>query len=196
MKIVHLGDYVDRGPDSYAVIDAIIALEQRGVSEIINLKGNHEQMLLDAINGQSMRAMRNWLHNGGDKTLKSYTSRGFTDIDTAHIVWLKNLLNLHVDVTQKIIFVHAGIDPEAYPHCGEDVYMWTRSPRFFDVNSWGNAHLEGWRVVHGHTPTADFFPETEGKYAQRINIDTGAVFGGRLTAAVFVASEDVSYIYA
>ena len=64
IRIVHLGDYVDRGEDSFGVIEAIIALEKSKTCEVINLKGNHEQLLLNALEIGSERAMKSWLENG------------------------------------------------------------------------------------------------------------------------------------
>src|SRR5438876_897645 len=65
-----LGDYIDRGPDSKGVIDYILSLKERGY-RIYPLKGNHEQLLLDAYE-EAPFAEKAWLRNGGENTLKSF----------------------------------------------------------------------------------------------------------------------------
>ena len=196
LQIVHLGDYVDRGPDSAGVIKALMALEQRGDVACINLRGNHEAMMLSGLADATPGSRVNWLENGGDKTLASYHARGDDGVPDRHLKWLKTLPLIHVEAARKLVFVHAGIDPDRYPEEPEEVYMWTRTSRFFEVQNWDNPALEGWIVVHGHTPTEDSFPDDQAAAARRINIDTGAVFGGRLTAAIFAPGEDVRFMYA
>lgn len=200
--IVHLGDYIDRGPDSRGVIAAIIALEtetapSRGRYTIVNLRGNHEQMMLDALGRANPTARRLWTANGGDTTIESYRrarSERQSLIDLAHLRWLRRLPTAYRAPDQNLVFVHAGIDPELFPHCAEHVRMWTRSARFFDVAHWPDREaLRSLIVVHGHTPTNDFSPDVT---AQRINVDTGAVFGGPLTCVVLRPGDRPRFLYA
>lgn len=193
MVLVHLGDYVDRGPDSCRVIDYLKSLKGPKGARIISLKGNHEAMMLDALKRGKNRNV--WLTNGGDATMESYQAEGYDTVPDAHLDWLNSLPDLHVEKSPKLIFVHAGIDVLAWPERREDVHLWTRSPKFFKTEQWTNPALEGWSVIHGHTPTDDFYPETAGASARRINLDTGACFGGRLTAAKFYFETDVKFIY-
>ena len=195
MLIVHLGDYVDRGDDSAGVIDAIMQLEAREDVSCVSLRGNHEEMMLDGVRDAFPTAYDNWLINGGEQTMESYRVRGQNAVPDEHIAWLESCPPIHVESHRKMIFVHAGIRPDAYPNEPEATYLWTRSRRFFDVECWDNPSLDGWTIVHGHTPTDDFYPEERRASARRINIDTGAVFGGRLTAAIFEAGEAVRYMY-
>jgi len=194
--IVQVGDLVDRGPQSYEAICLAMDLESRHAGEIIHLRGNHEQLMLDALAiGATDRTINNWLDNGGKETMASYKAAGFDRVPQAHIAWLKQLPTLHSDRDSGLIFVHAGVDVDIFPHCREAVRMWTREARFFASDTWNNDALKGWRVVHGHTPTENFMPEVDGVHGRRINIDTGAVFGGRLTAAVFAPNEDIQFVY-
>ena len=193
IAIIHLGDYVDRGPDSKGVIDAIMALEARVASRpeltVLSLRGNHEQMMLDALDGD-LDQLDLWLRNGGRETLRSYTGpdgdidAAMADLPKRHIEWLSALPTIFRIPQHHLIFVHAGIEPRDYPNCNAQRHLWTRSPRFFDPVQWaGNEALSGMCVVHGHTPTVGFMPEVAGD-TQRINVDTGAVYGGQLTAVV------------
>lgn len=197
LKIIHLGDYVDRGPDSAGVIEAVRALEDDPQVACISLRGNHEEMMLDALDEVRVSARADWVSNGGDKTLASYETCDDAGLLERHREWLRDLPSVYEDAARRMIFVHAGIHPLQYPKEPDATYRWTRSPRFFDVDAWReNEALAGWTVVHGHTPTKNFFPEMVEGYAQRVNIDTGAVYGGRLTAAVFAQGEDVKFLYA
>jgi serine/threonine protein phosphatase 1 len=200
-KIVHLGDYVDRGPDSRGVIEQIMALEKRFDSdptvEVISLMGNHEQMLLEAYSGDPDDE-HNWLTQGGFETLESYSEDPVTEaggwrrlIPEEHIAWLAHRPLLLHDSNRKLIFVHAGIEPATFPDEDEDTYLWTRSDRFFDDDAWPDREeLKGLLVVHGHTPK-NFDPEV---FPRRINVDTGAVFGGPLTAVMLKEGEGPQFL--
>lgn len=193
ISLVHLGDYVDRGEQSRGVIDAIRDLEHKAHRleslTVHALKGNHEQMLLDALSGDPS-ALDLWLNNGGRATLRSYKGRDQSLDDVlyhfplVHRRWLEGLPSILHDETRKLVFVHAGVDPATFPDCPPQNYLWTRSMRFFDPTRWKDyPAMKGYRVIHGHTPTMGGHPEIAGLNT-RINVDTGAVFGGPLTAAI------------
>lgn len=194
--IVQLGDLIDRGPDSFGVIEFLISEQQRSDAEIICLRGNHEQMMLDAYTLPVGRSdMDIWFNNGGYQTLESYKEHGHARPPEGHMDWLKDLKPIHPVKDRGLIFVHAGVHPETFPDEPDDLYLWTRSRKFLDARRWGSPALEGQCIVHGHTPTKDNRPEI-GCGGQRINVDTGAVYGGRLTAAVLAPGEDVRFLYA
>lgn len=192
MTLVHLGDYVDRGEDSRGVIARIMALERHMADvaevELISLRGNHEQMLLEAVEeGPDSYARTLWLNNGGDRAIESYRLPGIAssdhEVDPIHVSWLETLPDIWTAEDGRLIFVHAGIEPREYPDDRIDIHLWTRSPRFFRSEDWRNPVLDNAMVVHGHTPTENFEPDVSSDQ-RRVNVDTGAVYGGALTAVV------------
>ena len=120
--IIHLGDYVDRGPDTKGVIERVMALEARFADEakvsVISLMGNHEQMLLGAYESHMPQDAGSWWSQGGAEAADSYAGgQGLADanwrelIPPEHIAWLRTLGSVHIDWERKLVFVHAGIDP-------------------------------------------------------------------------------------
>jgi serine/threonine protein phosphatase 1 len=200
--IVHLGDYVDRGPESRSVVNRLIEVQNNPDRlpgfDILCLLGNHERMMVDAVESGEHSLMVQWVLNGGEATIESYKRAdphgGPPDepVPRAHIEWMKTLPTQIIDREAGLLFVHAGIEPEQFPNCTEEVRLWTRSPRFMNDKKWPeNVMLDGLTVVHGHTPT-DGEPYVG---PRRINLDTGACYGGPLTAAVFRKDTPVAFLY-
>ena len=173
MKLVFLGDYIDRGPESFGVIDFLLTLRKRRGDAIVTLKGNHEEMALSVIDGQS--AAGPWLVQGGAETLESYEVAQPGDIPRAHVDWMR-ALRLSYDDGRRF-FVHAGVNPDL-PLDAQNAndLLWIRQPFLSDPRDYGRL------IVHGHTPLETGLPDLRGN---RLNVDTAAVFGGPLTAAVF-----------
>jgi serine/threonine protein phosphatase 1 len=176
-RLVFIGDYVDRGPDSRKVVELMMKGTRSSPDRWICLRGNHEQMMIDALAGEAA-AMRVWKSTGGVATLQSY--RG--EVPEAHLDWLKALPRLFE--TEHHVFVHAGLRPGvALTEQDEAEVLWIREP-FLRAGDGFEKH-----VVHGHTP------EWEGKpdpavpelLAGRTNLDTGAYATGVLTVGVFDA---------
>lgn len=170
---VFLGDYIDRGPDSRGVIDALMDLQSRQPDRVIALKGNHEAVALEIADGET--DPEHWLREGGVATLRSYDIEHPRDLPDEHIAWLRSLPFCHDDGHR--FFVHAGVDPEKPlgAQCDHDL-IWIREPFLSDERDYGRL------IVHGHTPQLSGQPDFRGN---RLNLDTGAVFGGALTAAAF-----------
>lgn len=201
-RIVHLGDYVDRGPDSRGVIQRVMALENMFAGsetiQVISLMGNHEQMMLGAYDNTVEPG--SWWNQGGAEAADSYAGgAGRADagwretIPREHVTWLRNLAPIYRDTARSLVFVHAGIDPATFPECDTAIRLWTRSSKFFEHAMWPNRpELRDLLVVHGHTPK-NFLPEV---YPHRINVDTGACFGGPLTAAVLLPNQPPEFIRA
>jgi serine/threonine protein phosphatase 1 len=117
-----------------------------------------------------------WSINGGRQTLDSYGGR-YVDVPKDHIEWLESLPFFHE--TENHIFVHAGFMPYIeLENQNEEVCMWIRNKFYAAPMGRG---FEGWKyIVHGHTPQGA--PDIQ---PWRVNLDTGACFGGALTAALF-----------
>jgi serine/threonine protein phosphatase 1 len=185
MMFVFIGDYIDRGPDSRGVVDYIMNLQARLAANAICLMGNHEALALSAVYDLNIE---NWILNGGDMTLRSYDASSARELPAAHVAWLRSLRLAFDDGLR--LFVHAGINP-ARPLDQQDRHdlLWIREP-FLSVQ-----HDYGRLIVHGHTPTRTGMPDLR---RNRLNIDTGAAYGGPLTAAVFVSEQTnpISFIQA
>ncbi len=181
IQLVHLGDYVDRGPDSAGVLELLLGPPPVAGAGVVTLVGNHEAMMLDACAPDaSAGALRFWLENGGAETLESYgadpADPGWPDhIPPEHLALLRRCPISHA--AGDYLFVHAGVRPEV-PLDRQDPFdlLWIREPFL----SW-RGRL-GAVVVHGHTPTP--VPAIRD---HRIGIDTGACFGGDLTCLVLEA---------
>lgn len=193
-RVIFLGDYVDRGPDARGVIDLILGLSQR--CEVIALKGNHEAMFLDFLEQPESQGAGLFILNGGSSTLASYAGPGGSfEIPKEHIDFFYGLRLWYETDTH--FFVHAGVPMRALATVSEEdeqTLLWTRQPFLSTERKWEKI------VVHGHTP-ADH-PELR---ANRINLDTGCVYDGFLTALELPAmkvhqvekdmkSEPVSYL--
>jgi serine/threonine protein phosphatase 1 len=164
-RLVLLGDYVDRGPQSREVVDELMLRSAQG--RTICLRGNHEEMMLRGL--QDPDTAIPWLLNGGAATLESYGG----DVPPAHAGWL-NALPVSYE-TEHQFFVHAGVRPGVPFEAQTPAEMlWIRG-RFLDSDTDFGKH-----VVHGHTP-ADA-PELK---RNRTNLDTGAFLSGTLTVGVF-----------
>ncbi len=170
--IVFLGDYVDRGPDSRAVIDAILKLRER--YNVVTLLGNHEQMLLDFLDAPRSAGAGTFIYNGGSSTLAAYSNDGGDySIPPLHINFLREL-DLYYE-TDQYFFVHAGVPDtplhELDPVVDRMAMIWIRDRFLKSKFNWSKI------IVHGHT----WMPDVEIK-SNRINLDTGCAYGGRLTA--------------
>ena len=193
-KIIFLGDYVDRGPDSRSVVQTLMD----GVNDGRNwhpIKGNHDRYFTRFMSDQTIydpatRPDLFWFNPrlGGDKTMLSYGvdapdgapvgpihEAAQAAVPQAHLDFLDALPLVHHE--KELLFVHAGLRPGVpLSEQAEDDLVWIRDgflehPDPFD-----------WLVVHGHT--ALDYPEHAGN---RVNLDGGAGYFRPLHAAVFDA---------
>jgi serine/threonine protein phosphatase 1 len=173
-KYVFLGDYVDRGPEARGVVELLIERQRMDPGRVICLRGNHEQMLLRASNpDRSDQELMTWLKNGGEQTLASYAADDPCEISADHVAWFESLPLSHSGAGR--MYVHAGVRPGTPLDVQtEEDLLWIREPFLSSTES------REVFIVHGHTPVK--LPDVR---TNRLNLDTGACFGGRLTAAMF-----------
>ena len=186
--VIMLGDLIDRGPHSRAVVDYVLDWQLRREMRIIS--GNHEEMLLTCMTNPAV--LVHFLRYGGTETLESYgmdpASLDIADFESVrqsllqaipgrHRAFLGSFENM-VEVGD-YLFVHAGIRPDQpLKKQKTSDLRWIREP--FLSHQSPHSHV----VVHGHTITREVQLR-----ANRIGIDTGAYRHGRLTALVLEGSE-------
>jgi serine/threonine protein phosphatase 1 len=167
--LVFIGDYIDRGKHSFEVVQYLIDLKKRS-ENVIFLKGNHEEMLEKYLSGLDKLT---YLVNGGQQALDSYmrncSQPEGSQIPREHLDFIGSLrLNYHTD---DYIFVHAGLKKKIPLEMQkpEDM-LWIRSKFIKSDYNFGK------QVVFGHTPLQEPLVQPN-----KIGIDTGAVYGGKLT---------------
>jgi serine/threonine protein phosphatase 1 len=181
---VFLGDYIDRGPDSFGVLDQLISRGQ--THDVVCLKGNHELFLLEFLRDPSM--LKHWRQYGGLETLMSYGVAPQFNASEAELELLADRLFQAMPVRQRdflsglttsfscgdYFFVHAGVRPRVpLDQQREQDLLWIRDEFLQSEQDFGKI------IVHGHTPVDE--PEVR---ANRINIDTGAYATGKLTCLI------------
>jgi serine/threonine protein phosphatase 1 len=173
-KFVFLGDAIDRGPDSRGVVEYLMEFQRQQPERTVCLCGNHEDMALHAIDNPAQ--IDQWVvRNGGDKALASYGVSSPGELPRDHVAWIRALPTHHDDGLR--FYVHAGIDPSRpLDRQSRHDMLWMREPFLSDPRDFGRF------IVHGHTPLRGGSPDLR---ANRVNVDTAAVLGGPLTAAVF-----------
>jgi len=171
--LVFIGDYIDRGPDPKGVIDRILRIRETH-RNVVCLSGNHEQLFLDYyLRG---RGVETFLFNGGMSTLISYGfqpggSRRSLQIPEEHRAFYEGLVLSYE--TSDYIFVHAGLRP-GIPLAEQSDFdrLWIRDEFICSDYDFGKT------VIFGHTHQPGNCPYNDGG---KIGIDTGAVYGGRLS---------------
>jgi serine/threonine protein phosphatase 1 len=168
-RLIFLGDYIDRGEDSRGVVDFILELLETS-SLIRCVKGNHEDIFLDFLNGGEFEI---FLLNGGVTTMQSYQMEVRKDarriIPQDHMAFFKGL-HLWVEL-EDYYLIHAGLRPgvDLQNQSQEDL-LWIREPFLYSNYDFGK------RVIFGHTP---FYEPLV--MENKIGLDTGAVYGNKLT---------------
>ncbi len=168
-RLFLLGDMINRGPESRSVLDMIMHLEEEGV-ELSYLRGNHEEILLQAAESGQMDDL---LRYGGAATLKSFGVETPADIPEKYL----NLISrseFHMQY-RDFVLVHAGLNLSIEdPFSDKEAMLWIREMR-------GKSEkLKGLTIVHGHTPWDKERIKKQLEMAKRpeiINIDAGCVYG-------------------
>ena len=193
-QLIFLGDYIDRGDQSSGVLDVLLAIQSVKNVQCRFLAGNHEVAMLafleDPIKGAD------WIEWGGRQTLTSYglpnpsreppkeELQAIRDALYAkaedHLPFLQ-ALELYA-VSGQVVFAHASLDPAvALDVQSERALLWGQ------VGAGASSGLPGYRLVHGHFDDREPVVRPD-----RICVDTGAYYSGRLTAARL--DEDVQFL--
>ncbi len=157
--LVFLGDLIDRGPDAPGCVDLVQKLSKADPERVICLRGNHEQMLLDFMEGSANL----WITpvTGGERTFEQYANKRLMitkekDLDDArreieasvpadHLDFFHSLPHYHED--DYAIYVHAGLELEKHPRDTEpQALLWMRDMEFYK-------NYRGKPCIFGHTPT-------------------------------------------
>ncbi len=171
--LIFLGDYVDRGPESRKVITTLLQLKKNPDLRLVFLKGNHEFMFYNYLTGVDRSI---FLRVGGLQTLNSYDISPDQDgnllgcLPTTHRTFFKSLALTHEN--RHAIYVHAGLQPGVHlSRQSPDWCLWVRDRFIRSSFNFGKP------VIFGHTVFTQPLVENN-----KIGIDTGAVYGGKLTA--------------
>jgi serine/threonine protein phosphatase 1 len=171
-KLIFVGDYIDRGPKSKAVVDYILRLQKLYPPEnIICLKGNHEAMFLDFLEGKEIGL---FLFNGGLGTIQDYWGEGWEKqgellLPPEHENFYRGLLNYYE--IPGYILVHGGLLPGIpLAEQQEEDLLWIRGEFIASAADFGA------KVIFGHTPFRRPL-----MMSNKIGIDTGCVYGNFLT---------------
>nr|WP_090993883.1 metallophosphoesterase family protein [Paenibacillus sp. OK003] len=201
-ELILLGDYVDRGPKSKEVVEQIMQMHEQ--YNIIVIKGNHDAMMVKALNHDVEDYDKHWIRNGGLQTLASYVEVSLDDeqldwnVYTEAKQWLRTHYEHHLRFLEKLplvyeipgyIFVHAGINPdvEDWRTQSERDFIWIREPFYSRPTSLKET------VVFGHTPVKNLHNEPGVWFdpsGDKIGIDGGCAYGARLN--LLEISEDGS----
>jgi serine/threonine protein phosphatase 1 len=179
--LIHIGDFVDRGPDSAGVIARLVNGSPVAGTEMINILGNHESTMLEALAGEKAAAT-DWLFGGGKAALESYGIDPASPLEhwaecipVRHRGFLRGLPLIYRE--GGYAFVHAGVRPGVpLPEQTRDDLLRSRQQFLSSEADFGAV------IVHGHTPV-----KAPVVRHNRIAIDTGGVFGGKLTCLVLEA---------
>lgn len=209
IRVVTMGDYVDRGPDSRKVLANLMGAQNAANNdlahrhperfkcrtEIICLSGNHEVMMSQAMHPDTQDQMlKLWLLNGGDKTLENYIHTGAIEqeVMTKHLDWIRGLPVYYED--EHRIYVHAGLVTAfgSFVHPSEAVHepSHRRAMQWmFTKPSQMDYTMVPKTVVVGHVAVHNPIMRNNG-----IMIDTGAGMGGDLTVARFGDGPDSTHV--
>ena len=168
-RLIFLGDYIDRGKDPKGVVDYVLALAKCSV-RVECLIGNHETIFMEYLSGTD-RGL--FLMNGGWRTVESYQEDKLKELNSLvppdHLAFFKSL-KTYIELENHYV-VHAGFRPNVpIKEQSLDDMVWIREPFIYSDYDFGK------KVVFGHTPFSEPLV-----MENKIGLDTGAVYGNRLT---------------
>ncbi len=175
-ELYFVGDLIDRGPDSKAVIDYILELKNKGL-KINCVRGNHEEMLIHAYTYNQKITDSNWNFNGAKNTIRSFNAMADLNKTVKDLIpekYFRFLTSLpyFIELSDYYI-VHAGFNFKLkYPFTDFETMIWTREEQY------NSKITKAKKIIHGHTPVP--FDQIKSQILNRINnvfnIDSGCVF--------------------
>ena len=179
-----LGDYIDRGPDSKAVIDYLMNLQYEDYN-IRTLLGNHEDYLIksyeEEVNLKSLfgikyknRKKKEWLFHGGKETMASFNCEDLKDFPQEYLEWMKNL-EYYIEL-ENYFLVHAGFNFNADdPFQDKESMLWVRD---YEIDA---SKIKNKRIIHGHVPVSLEFIDISirNKSYKFIDLDNGCYMHSR-----------------
>ena len=175
-RLVLLGDYIDRGPNSKKVVKTVKQLVAEGA---IALKGNHEEMAIQFFRSKNITKRSIYLQNGGENTIRSYSNLKEFKKD---VRWFKKLPCIKI-IKGEYIFTHAGLKPKIAPDKQQKRdLLWIREE--FISYDWSKRDFPE-TIVAGHTPVPDVQ-----KHPGVLMVDTGAGKGG-LVSLVDLTNDEI-----
>ena len=179
-KLFFLGDYIDRGPDSKAVLDFLMEMLKEGY-QLEFLKGNHEDMMMEA--DRSEKGFELWMMNNGDTTLRDFGITDHTQLGTKALERIPDIytafirdMPLLINSEPEAVLVHAGLNFRADdPFRENDLMAWTREEQY------NEQLMQGRKIIHGHTPVPvdHMLERINNPQAGVINLDGGCVYNKR-----------------
>ncbi len=175
-ELYFIGDLIDRGPDSKGIIDYIIKLKQDRI-RVNGVRGNHEQMFLDAYSKNLPIYTTNWYYNGAESTIASFSkthnlNNGIKNYIPQYYYDFINRLPYFIEL-ENFLIVHAGFNfRSSKPFEELDSMLWTR----FEQND--HSYTNGKKIIHGHTPITkkEIKERIVNNNSDVINIDSGCVY--------------------
>ena len=187
-KAVFVGDFVDRGPKVAEVLHLVIGMQKTGAA--LCVPGNHDVKLVRALQGRNVNPT-----HGLAESLSQLEEES-AEFKTQITEFLNGLVSHYVLDSGKLVVAHAGMKAELQGRASGRVREFalygetTGETDEFGLPiriNWADEYRGNAMVVYGHTPVA------EPQWVNRtINIDTGCVFGGKLTALRYPEKEIVS----
>jgi Calcineurin-like phosphoesterase len=181
-RLVFMGDYIDRGPRPKGVVEYVLRLQNRTPDRVICLKGNHEAMFLDFLQGREIDL---FMFNGGMSTIRDYWGEGWERreelvLPPDHRRFYEELRPYYE--TPDYLFVHGGLKPGVdLTTQEEEDLLWIRGDFITSMEDFGK------KVIFGHTPFQQPLV-----MPNKIGIDTGAAYGNRLTCLKLPEEEFIS----
>lgn len=188
-EVILLGDFVDKGPDTKAVVNLLMEGSPHANLDLVPIKGNHDHLFHSIWHDPTYHLTGSWWENGGQQTLMSYGWDPLRDqvpghirdlVPYKHIRFLEELPVMYE--TDDLYFVHAGLNHErTVDNQIEHDLLWIRGPFLMKCHNFGKP------VVHGHAP------DTNNPFVSdyRISLDAGCYGTGKLAIACFEPGERI-----